>query len=181
MYSGWNPALDLSTAVERIPQSELLRWFGLIAVVDSSANINELITLPRVLEDLGASLEHVGQSALVDGPTLIHLNAGDFFSGFDELWLFRERPAQAKPEGRELFFTSDTRRPGGPPERVERWFLENKGVAGLGDGDGLNWITPDPKLAPLWDGDGQSEETGSPHPSLAASLPTGDIRAARSY
>jgi hypothetical protein len=93
--------------------------------------------------------QSLGNAALVSGEVLLALLfEHDFFSGFDEVWLFPSSPSSAKPEAVPL--TSDVRLVHEPPAALTHWLCANDGLAGLGDGDGLNFMAFDPDLAKRW-------------------------------
>lgn len=146
---GWNPKLDIPSAVSIMPRAQVLSAQALISTVDSSSRVSELPSLPPLLEQMGIDPQSLGSGVLIAGGALLELLfERDFFAGFDEVWLFQSTPLSAKPEAVPL--TSDVRLLQEPPAALTQWMYENDGFAGLGDGDGLNFITLDPDLAERW-------------------------------
>jgi hypothetical protein len=92
----------------------------------------------------------LGSGMVIDGEALLALIEHQFFDGFDELWIFRESPIEGKPEAIPL--TSDVRLVHELSEDLRNWMYDNGCIAGLGDGDGLNFATFKPALARLWGG-----------------------------
>lgn len=68
-----------------------------------------------------------------------------FFNGFDEIWFMPDPPKMGKPE--TLRITSDLGFEADPPAGLSAWMQETECLLGLGDGDGLNFATFDPKIA----------------------------------
>jgi hypothetical protein len=108
--------------------------FVLVTSVDS---IREVANLP-----LGSyGHEHLGSGALFEVPAFRRLMAHrNFFTGFDEVWLFEERPGQPMPPGASITSEAPI-----DPERdlagVAAWMAGNRCLVGLGDGYGLNYVT----------------------------------------
>jgi hypothetical protein len=149
LHSGWNPTLDIPSALALAPRQYVGDSHVLISVVDSSPKVAELASLLPLLDRLEASYRTLGDGVVIDGDVLVKLiNDHGFFNGFDELWLFGKSPEVGKPEAIPL--TSDVRLETEPPSVLVDWMRENDGVAGLGDGIGLNFVTFRPALAQLW-------------------------------
>ncbi len=108
-----------------------------------------MLSLKTRLSELGASARTVGCDVATDGETLLSLIESGFFTGFDEVWLFDDPPRSSKPGGLRL--TSDAPLRGPPPEQLEDWMRSCGCYAGLGDGDGLNFVTFRPALADMWE------------------------------
>lgn len=149
LYIGWVPAVDIATALHRIPAEQLDGCFALISMVDSTPRVRTLQSLVPLLRSLGHFLQEVDDDVVIEASSLLTLiDEHEFFSGFDEVWIFREIPRSGKPEGVRI--TSDTPLRATAPPGLARWMRETRCVAGLGDGDGLNFVTFDPALAALW-------------------------------
>ena len=89
----------------------------------------------------------IDDDVLLSSEAFLALDNEQFFTGFDEVWLFTEAPASGKPDG--LRMTSDQPLVSAP-EGLEAWMREVGCIAGLGDGDGLNFAAFDAELARLW-------------------------------
>lgn len=108
-----------------------------------------MLSLKTRLSELGASARIVGCDVATDDKTLLSLIESGFFTGFDEVWLFDESPQSPKPG--ELRLTSDAPLRSPPPEQLEDWMWSCGCYAGLGDGDGLSFVTFRPALADMWE------------------------------
>jgi hypothetical protein len=98
---------------------------------------------------MGAHYSKVNYDVVVGGATLLTLiDDYSFFTGFDEIWLFADPPLLSKPE--TIRITSDAPLEQRPPDALIAWMREADCLAGLGDGDGLNFVTFDLTLAELW-------------------------------
>jgi hypothetical protein len=123
--------------------------FALISMVDSTPRVSELPSLVPLLQRLGRWYSTIGGDVVVEVPTLMALiDDHEFLSGFDEVWLLDELPTSGKPE--ELRITSDTPLESEVPSGLAEWMAGSSCRAGLGDGDGLNFVTVDPDFASLW-------------------------------
>jgi hypothetical protein len=107
-----------------------------------------MLSLKMRLSELGASARIVGCDVATEGKALLSLIESGFFTGFDEVWLFDDPPRSPKPGALRL--TSDAPLRGPPAEELEDWMRSCGCYAGLGDGDGLNFVTFRPALADVW-------------------------------
>lgn len=146
---GWNPLLDVPSALERLAGAELADLVALVSVIDSTPNVADMPSLVPHLRRTGRSYTVADRDVAVRLPALIELIDQDFFFGFEEIWLYSAVPRQGKPAGVRI--TSDlhlTALPAG----LSEWMSGSGCLAGLGDGDGLNFATFDEHLAELWKG-----------------------------
>lgn len=148
LHWGWRPDLDIQEAVASLGRVAVTHAQVLISMVDSTPRVGDMISLKTRLGDLGASARIVGCDVATDGETLLSLIESGFFTGFDEVWLFDEPPRSPKPGGLRLTSDAPLRDP--PPEQLEDWMQSCGCYAGLGDGDGLNFVTLRPALAEMW-------------------------------
>ena len=144
---GWNADLDVLSALDRIASNRLARVTALLSVIDSSPDVARMISLIPLLERTGRAYTVVDRDVGVELPILLELFEEQFFTGFDEVWLVRGTPRRGKPNG--LRITSDLRLTG-PREGLSEWMVDSNCLAGLGDGDGLNFATFDERLAGVW-------------------------------
>jgi hypothetical protein len=145
---GWNSDLDMPSAVHRADRDLIVRGHVLISMVDSTPEVARLSSLLSVLAELSAAYRAADDDVVIDGETLLSLINRGFFTGFDEIWLFAEPPLDGKPPSLRL--TSDVRLGQKLPEGIASWMTESGSLAGLGDGDGLNFATSHSALADLW-------------------------------
>jgi len=146
---GWTQTLDIPSAVSLIAPRRLTDCYALISVIDSSSRVTALPGLIAERERRDSDYAPLGDGLVVPWRVLAELiRAESFFTGFDELWLFGEQPTEAKPESVPL--TSDLPLRGAPAGALIDWTRRTRAVAGLGDGDGLNFVTFCPSLAALW-------------------------------
>ena len=154
---GWNQDLDIPAAVARLDQSWLDQKYVLISGLDSSFDMRGVVDPRPLLDDLNAESWALGRHIAIEGPTFGHLLwAHEYFGGFDEVWFFDEMPVDQEPDAPRL--TTDRKLLERPASVLTNWLQENRGVAGLGDGDDLNWITPSVSLADLWRARGASDQ-----------------------
>jgi hypothetical protein len=84
---------------------------------------------------------------IVPGEIIARLGASlNLFNGFDELWCFKRPPVMAKPNSLSIASpynveTEDL------PASLSSWMAETECQLALGDGIGLNFITPQEDLA----------------------------------
>jgi hypothetical protein len=117
-------------------------------MIDSTPNVRRSSLVP-LLEDLAAFHAEVEDDVVIGAQTLLTLiDDHDFLPGFDEIWLCDEIPRSGKPGHFRL--TSDVRLRSEPPPGLAEWMLQARCRAGLGDGDGLNFVTFDDELAASW-------------------------------
>src|SRR5664280_3123703 len=102
---GWNPDLDIPSAIQLAARDLVGRGHVLISMVDSTPRVADLPSLSPLLTDLGAEFHVVDGDISVTFETLLTLIDRGFFNGFDEVWLFRDPPANSKPPSLRL--TSD--------------------------------------------------------------------------
>lgn len=141
-----NPTADLPTALRSVPKE--LQLLALVSVLDSTSGVAGLPSFVPLLTASKTPYATVGTDVSVSVVDLIALQqTHEIFTGFDEVWLFASLPSLPKPA--HIRLTSDqvlTSAPAG----LEDWMLKSDCLAGLGDGDGLNFVTFDSTLATVW-------------------------------
>ena len=119
--------------------------FALITSLDSSPPTS-LTNVWRALSEHVNEFRELGSGVVLSGQqTVLLARKYLLFTHFDEVWLFSEAPTEPKPEvvgivapynlGEEV-----------PPE-VADWMYRSGCIVGLGDGDGLNYVTVDERVA----------------------------------
>ena len=147
---GWNPDLDIPSALRIVP-ADLRPTHALVTVVDSSANVRGISSVGPLLEEMNAAHEYVGDALAITVSVLLRLSHDyNFFHGFDEVWLCNAVPAVGKPA--ELRLTSDVQLGAELPVGAAEWMQASGCIAGLGDGVGLNYVTSDEWLVSRWRG-----------------------------
>jgi hypothetical protein len=148
MTCGWEERLDIPSGLDALWSGMPGRGFALITTIDSTDDVAGIDLLP-LLDAAGMEHNTLGRGVVVREAVVARLiEQYDFFTGFDELWLFDAPPDEAKPK--QVRITSD--RPfddASPPAAVDVWMLRTGCRLGLGDGVGLNWVCADPKPAAL--------------------------------
>ena len=149
LQAGWNPTLDIPSALGRLADDQLSGRFVLVSMIDSTPNVCHLPSFVPLLDDLGAFHAVVDDDVVIEAQTLLALvDDHDFLAGFDEIWLCDEIPRSGKPGDFRL--TSEVRLGSESPPGMAQWMLRAPCRAGLGDGDGLNFATFDDQLAGRW-------------------------------
>jgi hypothetical protein len=99
-----------------------------------------------VLTEHVDEFREVGSGVLLSGrQTVLLARKYLLFTHFDEFWLFREVPIEPKPEGVRIVAPYNLGEEV-PPE-VANWMYRSGCIVGLGDGDGLNYVTVDERVA----------------------------------
>lgn len=136
---------QLATTVHDLAQSaDLLgRYeFWLITSIDSEMDLHR-ISLATTLVERSPDCTFLGNGLLVRSPRANEIN--QLFSGFDELWCFKQEPVTPKPEAVTIV-------PPINPTRadiiaaLEPWMRDTLCEIGLGDGVGLTYVTVNPDL-----------------------------------
>jgi hypothetical protein len=149
LHCGYNPNLDIPSALSMVPADEFGGGLALLSMIDSTPRVSELPSLVPLLQQAGAWYSIVDFDIVVATSTLVMLASElNFLSGFDEIWLCDEMPTTGKPA--QLRLTSDVPIEQACSGGLESWMTGWSCRAGLGDGDGLNFITADPNLSALW-------------------------------
>lgn len=125
----------------------------LITSIDSDREVTDLLG-HRARSDRGSdpdlpSCTRLGRGVVLDMDDLAALlGHNNYFTGFDEIWLFPSRPPEQLPG--DVLLTSDTRiLRAGASQVLARWMADARCVVGLGDGAGLNYVTLHPDVAQM--------------------------------
>jgi hypothetical protein len=119
--------------------------FVLIASLDSSPPTS-LTNVQQALKEHVDEFREVGSGVLLSGQQLVMLARKCLLlTHFDEVWLFREAPMVPKPEGVRIVAPYDISEEV-PPEGAD-WMWRSGCRVGLGDGEGLNYVTVDEGVA----------------------------------
>jgi hypothetical protein len=114
----------------------------LITSLDSARDLNGIAH--RMLSGTPTSL--LGPGIVVPGKAIAEIAASkDLFVGFDEVWCFHAPPTRVKHSGGIVGPTNLNDDPL-PPE-TGAWMIDTKCQLGLGDGIGLNFVTPQQEIA----------------------------------
>ena len=140
MYYGW--------IEDRIWYLEKSNWYVfyelpwcLVTCIDSSRNIKNLIPTKKIIADGEESCSLLGDGLVVGNKRIIDVvRKYNLFNGFDEIWLYKNRPTIEKPEEVSIVSTLDLSKDK-PSKKLLDWFEESDCVLGLGDGIGMNYIT----------------------------------------
>jgi uncharacterized protein YuzE len=116
--------------------------FILVTCIDSNNSPDTMSDVCRRFPQC----EPMSGSILVPGRLIRNVRAAfNFFTGFDEIWCFATRPRATKLRDASIVAPFDVISDDVETELV-RWCRESKCQLGLGDGVGLNYITPDRAL-----------------------------------
>lgn len=131
----------LESHVERLTSLPYI----LIASVDSDRTT---ATMPWVLNRSKADPNWALSLTplVISGASLVGLlGDSNLFTGFDELWILREVPAIAPPDAAYLVAPRDFAEE--VPVSILQWVEDSQCRLGVGDGDGLNFVSLDLPLA----------------------------------
>lgn len=117
----------------------------LITSIDSTRPL-ETTTAQLICSDPTLHAKMHGYGIALPGSEVPRLiDSYNLFTGFDELWCFTNEPKVVKPEGLSIVLPrkiSDDF-----PADLDSWMNESGCILGLGDGEGLNYVTTDPDIA----------------------------------
>jgi hypothetical protein len=131
-----------------LPTEALAGWRALVSSIDSEREPSALPTLRGALASLKIDYAVSGRCVVLNLTDLFQLASdGNYFTGFDELWLIPSGPLAVASEVERI--TADAEMDDEVARAAAAWMVENGSKLGLGDGDGTNWVTNDPDLAVL--------------------------------
>ena len=145
--AGWT---ESSIGVILRSRSELAHRFGYILVtsVDSSTELTKLPEAQAIIQRYTGA-QFLGEGLLLPSSQISEVSSTlKLFTGFDEIWCFDDAPSLAKPDDVSLVAPLNVATDA-IPARVVQWMQESRCRLGLGDGIGLNFVTPDDTLAEL--------------------------------
>ena len=120
--------------------------FALITSLDSSPPTSLTNVRRALAEHVDEEFREVGSGVLLSGQqTVLLARKYLLFTHFDEVWLFREAPMEPKPEGVRIVAPYNLSEE--VPTEVANWMRRSGCIIGLGDGDGLNYVTVDERVA----------------------------------
>lgn len=118
----------------------------MITFVDSVRDLRQLAKAQHIVREY-PSCEFVGSALSVPGSVVSNVSHEHrLFTGFDELWCFDSVPILAKPEDVVITGPQDLATEG-LNEGLESWMKQSECILGIGDGIGLNYITPHDTIA----------------------------------
>ena len=145
LFSGWlDTSIGTLLRAEALPVSRYS--FVMLSSLDSMVDLRESVMVTRLL-NAASTGRMLGGSAVLGGPDLADVASRvDLFAGFDELWCFEQEPMWPKPSEVSLVgplhLTGNTL-----PGELRSWMASSRCFLGLGDGIGLNYVTPDRSIA----------------------------------
>src|SRR5918997_3963697 len=146
LHAGHKKGFFIADLVSERPEFVKSFPFALITSLDSSPPTS-LANVGRALAEHVDEFRQVGSGVLLSGQqTLLLAREYPLFTHFDEVWLFGEAPTVGpKPEGVRIVAPCNLGE-GVPPE-VADWMWRSGCFVGMGDGEGLNYVTVDEGLA----------------------------------
>jgi hypothetical protein len=140
---GW-----VDTSIAAVVADGLLSRFHsvLITSIDSTTDISASIIGERIVTS-DARCSFLGTGIVVPGKILARsAEVLNLFNGFDELWCYEQAPAIPKPRDLLIvyprnFETEEV------PSGLLSWVEETDCKLALGDGVGLNFVTPSEEIA----------------------------------
>jgi hypothetical protein len=129
------PSGHVGSAVERLLRFDDRLQFVLVAVLDSTP---DLVGSPSLASYWREGLASIGTQVLASRSVAERmLGDGSLFRGFDEAWMFHDRPAIPRPAGSVI--TTDVESLA-DPDGLERWMRTTNAQIGVGDGIGLRIV-----------------------------------------
>jgi hypothetical protein len=145
LQAGYKVDLFIADLVAERPEFIESFPFALITFLDSSPPTS-LTNVQRALAEYVDEFREVGSGVLLSGRQTVSLARKYLlFTHFDEVWLFGEAPREPKPEGVRIVAPCNLSEE--VPSEVADWMWRSGCIVGLGDGDGLNYVTVDERLA----------------------------------
>jgi len=145
LVAGWIDT-SIGTLVRHEPAFLSRFAYWMITSIDSDIALADNRTPGRIVE------RHVG-CAFLGASVLIPRDLGprvptefNLFTGFDEVYLFDARPVTPLPAGVGIVAPADLSVDALSPG-LQSWMLESACALGLGDGIGMNLVTPHGSLA----------------------------------
>jgi hypothetical protein len=115
--------------------------YALVTSVDSAIDLHRTSVGCSIVER-HPECGFLGNGLVVPGANLANVaNKFDLFHGFDEVWWFDQRPEVAKPSDAWIVSPVNLKSEAASPQTVA-WMSESGCRLGLGDGIGLNYVTP---------------------------------------
>ncbi len=131
----------ISSIVQDLPALIHDSPYMLITSIDSSRDLHTLTTIAQLITDCETG-EFIENSLVVKGNEFYELpGIHELFHGFDEVWLFPAHPLSALPA--EVWLTGPLDISNEIPNGMIHWMKQTDCMLGLGDGIGLNYITPE--------------------------------------
>ena len=130
--------------------TELLRGFRYVLVtsIDSARELPSLLDAQVIIERHPGS-QFLGGGLLLPGEAVSEISSTfGLFTGFDEIWCFADLPSSATPDDVSLVAPLNLASEAVPVAVMES-MRRSRCRLGLGDGIGMNYITPDESMAEL--------------------------------
>jgi hypothetical protein len=145
LQAGYKKNLFIADLVADRPEFIESFPFALITSLDSSPPTS-LTNVRRALAEHVDEFREVGSGVLLSGQqTILLARKYLLFTHFDEVWLFRQALMEPKPEGVRIVTPYNLSEE--VPTEVANWMRRSGCIVGLGDGDGLNYVTVDERVA----------------------------------
>ena len=114
--------------------------FALVTSIDSTSNLRTITTVDTIIQRYPKS-RYLGSGVVLPTARLPEVtNEFKLFTGFDEVWFFREDPHWEPPTGLSIVSPLNLEEDEVPPV-VFDWMKISNCTLGLGDGIGLNFAT----------------------------------------
>jgi hypothetical protein len=146
MYSGWVEEKISDLVKANRPVFRKLPWC-LVTCIDSSHEVKSMMQ-SRGLTGWEGVCSFLGEALVIgEGKILELARACNFFNGFDEIWLYEQRPAMEKPKAVSIIPPPADLTAIAPSRELLEWVEVSGCALGLGGGIGMNYITPSKDIA----------------------------------
>ncbi len=146
ILSGMTDAMRLDEALERALAAMPEVTAGAVDCIDSSHGVEGV---PACLKHHGIRFETRGQAVIVQRGELLRAIEERVFTGFDSVWLFSALPGEVASALPTVTSDGTGFQPCAPSSVLNAMRTLNCRLV-LGDGCGLNWATPEPRIAAIF-------------------------------
>ena len=148
LQGGYKEDLFIADLVADSPEFMESFPFALITSLDSSPPTSLTNVRRALAEHVDEEFREVGSGVLLSGQqTVLLARKYLLFTHFDEVWLFRDEPQEPKAEEVTIVLPRYNLSEEVPTE-VADWMYRSGCIVGLGDdGNGLNYVTVDERVA----------------------------------
>ncbi len=146
-WCAWIEDTNVLSEWDLISQQTTTFPWTLVTMLDSNERVAELTAIGQIVAELPDQAVPSGDGVLLDNDAFSRLrfHSDNFFTGYDELWMARERRSLVKKPP-HLRISAEQPISEAPVPGLGRWMKATGLCVGLGDGFGTNVATSDPSV-----------------------------------